>query len=147
MARAKLWALPLLAIYLLPPALPGVSGLLHDGYHLLGSLSHPASHHDLDHHHSGSQAHVHSHPGDSHEHAPIVDSLLISTSSEDLLEEAHGPSEVGPQPGAHLPSAAEGIPGGSIPRLHTRHRAAALPPSTLPRPPLPPPRSLLLLYA
>lgn len=111
-------AVALAGLYLLPPLLPGAVALVHDGYHVLQAAAGHLHADDHDHHDApvhehgapvhehGGEPHTHAHEsgGVSHSHAPLVDALLIVSSSSDEVGPTHAVVEIAPGPGLHLPA-------------------------------------------
>ena len=108
----RLVAVAVAGLYLLPSLLPGAVALVHDAYHVVqASAGHlhadDHDHHDAPVHEHGGEPHTHVHEsgGVSHSHAPLVDALLIVSSSRDEVGPTHTVVEIAPGPGLHLPAA------------------------------------------
>ncbi|MEE8573176.1 MAG: hypothetical protein V3T20_07915 [Gemmatimonadota bacterium] len=128
-------AAAIVTAYLAPVLLPGLSGLLHEGFH--------AVHGPLVAHSSGEDhSHVHPDGGAAHSHAELVDALLLArVTTEDALEDAHVPASDSSGPGVHLPEAyqrlAQLFPISSTPRAAMSSSTQGIPDC----PPTPPPRA------
>ena len=124
-------AAAIVTAYLAPVLLPGLSGLLHEGFH--------AAHGPLVAHSSGEDdSHVHPDGGAAHSHAELVDALLLARVT---TEDAHVPASDSSGPGVHLPEAyqrlAQLFPISSTPRAAMSSSTQGIPDC----PPTPPPRA------
>ena len=91
---------------------------MHDAYHAVQASAGHMHADDHDHHAAPVHEHggaVHEHGGEphthapesggvSHSHAPLVDALLIVSSSRDEVGPTHTVVEIAPGPGLHLPA-------------------------------------------
>ena len=93
----------IIATYLAPVLLPGLSGLSHDVFH---AVARPAEVHSGDHVHVQGHSHSHVEGGPAHTHVEWVDVLLAAPQLQDAVDDAHAPAAEASAPGAHLPAIA-----------------------------------------
>ena len=127
-------AAAIVTAYLAPVLLPGLSGLLHEGFHAVrGPLVAHASGED--------HSHVHPDGGSAHSHAELVDAVLLAgVTTEDALEDAHAPASDNSGPGVHLPEASQRLAPLFWIRSTPRAAMSSPTPGIPDCPPIPPPR-------